>query len=301
MKLLTKIYLYHLYFRLQWLIAKLVHNKSSTHHQANTAQQLFLHYESVAGKIDYREKLRAKECQVFSQNGEDGLLLYIFSQIGITNKIFVEFGVETGRECNLANLAINFGWHGLFMDGNQKNVTEARKHYHSIGRFETNKINIQKCFVTKENINSSIINFGISGEIDVLSVDIDGNDYWIWEAIDCVNPRVVVVEYNASFGPTRSISVNYDPMFDRYGKHKSGWYHGASLTALSKLAQQKGYQLVGADSNGCNAFFVRSDIVKGALEEITAEDAFYPQPKRGLIAGLEQQFELISHLDFIDI
>ena len=301
MKLLVKIYLYHLYFRLRWLITKIVHDKDAARHQANTGQQLFERYQSVAGNTDYKEKMRNRECQVFSQNGEDGLLLYILSQVGISNKTFVEFGMETGRECNLANLAINFGWNGLFMDGGEKNIASARKYYQSIGRFETEEINIQQCFVTTKNINSAITNFGITGEIDVLSIDIDGNDYWIWQSIDCINPRLAIVEYNASFGSERSITVNYDPAFSRYQKHRSGWYHGASLSALTKLGKEKGYQLVCADSKGCNAFFVRNDVIKGDLEEITPAEAFYPQPKRGLMASLDQQFELIEQLNYTEI
>ena len=301
MKLLIKIYLYHLYFRVQWLIAKLVHDKNAASNQANTAQQLFDRYESVAGSPDYKEIMRNRECQVFSQNGEDGLLLYILSKIGISNKTFVEFGMETGRECNLANLAINFGWNGLFMDGGEKNIASARNYYHEIGRFETDKINIQQCFVTRENINREITNFGITAEIDVLSIDIDGNDYWIWQAIDCITPRVVIIEYNASFGPERSITVNYDPAFSRYRKHRSGWYHGASLTALTKLGKEKGYRLVCADSKGCNAFFVRDDLITSGLEEISPVDAFYPQPKRGRMASLDQQFELIKQLGYTKI
>lgn len=301
MKILVKIYLYHLYFRFQWIIEKLLASKVIIRNQANTNQQLFAQYESVGGHLDYKEKMRNRESQVFSQNGEDGLLLYILSLIGISNKTFVEFGMETGRECNLANLAINFGWNGLFMDGSKKNIAGAKNYYKAINHREGNRVNIQHCFVTKENINESIEIFGVAGEIDVLSIDIDGNDYWLWQAIDCINPRVVIIEYNASFGPERSVSVEYDSTFSRYQKHKSGWYHGASLSAFTKLGKQKGYRLVCADSYGCNAFFVRSDIVKEPLKEMTAKEAFYPQPKRGKIAKLEQQFELISHLDFIDI
>jgi len=297
---LVKLYIYHLFFRFRWLKNKLFHSKQLDDIHSNISGGLYAQYESVAGDIPYKERIRNREFKVFSQNGEDGLLLYIFSQIGITNKTFVEFGVETGRECNAANLVINYGWNGLLMDGSSKNVASGIKYFQSIDRFG-NVPKFCECFITVDNINDTIKENGIVGEIDLLSVDIDGNDYWVWEAIDVVSPRVVVAEYNASFGPDRAITVEYDPAFTRFSKHKSGWYHGVSISALEKLARSKGYKLVCADSNGCNVFFVREDVLAGNLEEISAKEAFYPQPKRNLIAPLNEQFQMIGHLKYVEI
>lgn len=154
--------------------------------------------------------------------------------------------------------------------------------------------------LTAENINETISGAGAHGEIDLLSIDVDGNDYWLWETLDVIEPRVVVIEYNASFGP-RSISVPYDPGFVRFRKHPSGWYHGASLAALAKLGRRKGYDLVGADSRGVNALFVRADARRGCLRAVRAEEAYYPQKKRLAVATVEQQLEAIQHLDFVEI
>lgn len=299
--LIVKIYLYHLFFRLQWLKEKLMHNKKIDRINTDSANNLFSYYESVAGDIPYKERMRNREYKVYSQNGEDGLLLHIFSQIGITNKTFIEFGVETGRECNTANLIISYGWNGLMMDGSSKNIESAIEYYRGLGRINTRNTQFTQCFVTKDIINEVIGNHDLTGEIDLLSIDIDGNDYWIWETITVVNPRVVVIEYNASFGGERSLTVSYNPDFTRFSKHRSGWYYGASLPALEKLGRKKGYKLVCADSNGCNAFFVRDDVLEGDLQEISASEAFYPQPKRQTIASLEQQFELIKHLDITEV
>jgi hypothetical protein len=298
---LVKLYLYHLVFRLQWLKDKLLHNKKLDVIHRNISGGLYSQYESVAGDIPYKEKMKNRECKVFSQNGEDGLLLYIFSQVGITNKTIVEFGVETGRECNAANLLINFSWNGLLMDGSAKNIASGINYYRDIGRFGEGQPKFRQCFITVDNINEVIAENKIEGEIDLLSVDIDGNDYWVWEAINIINPRVVVAEYNASFGPDRAISVKYDPVFTRFSKHKSGWYHGVSISALEKLANNMGYQLVCAESNGCNAFFVRNDVISGGLEVLSAAEAYYPQPKRNLIASLDEQFSMISHLEYIEV
>lgn len=142
----------------------------------------------------------------------------------------------------------------------------------------------------------SIEQSGIFGEIDLLSIDIDGNDYWVWKAMTAIRPRVVVIEYNSSFGPDRSVTVAYDPSFRRYEKHPSGLYYGASLQALNKLAAQKGYFLAGCDSAGVNAFFVRDDLADRGIAKIEVSRAFVPQYDRIVEQDLDQQFAAIQAL-----
>lgn len=258
-------------------------------------------YASLHAGADYKNRLRQQEFKVSSQNGEDGLILFILSQIGAKTRTFVEFGFGDGRQCNAANLIRHFGWKGLMMDGNPDSVRSAKAHYAALGIKEGDGLNIRKCFVTAENINGKLREYGMSGEVDLLSIDIDGNDYWLWKAIDAVSPRLLVIEYNASFGSERSITVLYDPAFDRYKKHPSGWYHGASLKALEKLGREKGYALVGCNSDGVNAFFVRADLLQKPLQEITADEAYYPTIKREHICSTEEQFSKIRHLEFTEI
>jgi hypothetical protein len=109
----------------------------------------------------------------------------------------------------------------------------------------------------------------------LLSIDIDGNDYWTWEAITVVNPTIVVIEYNARFGASRSVTVPYRADFVRSRAHYSMIYYGASLTALWALGRRKGYSLVGCNSAGNNAFFVRQDLL-GDLRGRTPSEAFRP-------------------------
>ncbi len=270
---------------------------------ANLAHVLFVEHEAIAaesGRLGYQALLRHREFRVFSQNGEDGLLAFIFSEIGVTNRQFVEFGVDDGRECNCANLAIWFGWSGLMLEGNARAARRARDYYAKLERSGCNSVQVHQAHVTAENINQTILAAGVEGEIDLLSIDIDGNDYWLWEAIEVVNPRVVVIEYNASFG-LRSISVPYDPQFVRFRRHPSGWYHGASVVALEKLGERKGYELVGTDSRGVNAFFVRKDALSGRLRALPAKAAYRPQKKRMAVATVDQQFDVVQHLDYVGI
>ena len=138
----------------------------------------------------------------------------------------------------------------------------------------------------------------MKGEIDLLSIDIDGNDYWIWKAIEAVDPRVVAIEYNASLGPRDPLICVYKPEFDARAMHPSGWYHGAALTALTRLANRRGYALVGCESAGVNAFYVRRELLGGRLPELQPERAFYPHQRRLARASAQEQYDLLKGLEF---
>jgi len=217
-------------------------------------------------------------------------VLCIFSKIGVANRTFVEIGVEDGKECNTANLSLNFGWRGMMVDAGKDSLERAKHFYQEKLGDSASKVKIAYCFVTAENVNQLISENGIRGEIDLLSIDIDGNDYWIWKAINVINPRVVVMEYNASFGSDKSMTIKYDPNFK-----SSSIYYGASLVALRKLANTKGYILVGCESHGIDAFFVRQDIAQGKFIELDPREAWYPHSQRSKNMGsAEKQFEQID-------
>ena len=219
-------------------------------------------------KNDY-EKLSDYEFQVFSQWGEDGIIQFLVRKLNICSKIFVEFGVETYHEANTRFLMMKDNWSGLVIDGSKSNINMIKNQSMS-WRYSLTAV---ESFITAENINSIITNNGINGEIGILSVDIDGNDYWVTKAIDCIQPILLINEYNSVFGSDRAISVPYDPSFVRSSAHHSNLYYGASLAALTHLANKKGYALVGCNSNGNNAFYVRRDHLV-TLKELTVQEAF---------------------------
>jgi hypothetical protein len=241
------------------------------------------------------------EQKFYSQFGEDGLILHFFDKIGAPNKTFIEFGIEDGKECNSANLAINFGWKGLFIEGDPALAERASDFYHGHHGIDPEHVQIKNHFITLENVNDLFKQHGFEGEVDVLSIDIDGVDYWVWEAINIVKPRMVIAEYNAVLGRDRSITVPYDAAFDRYQHDASGTYFGISLKAACKLAEKKGYVLVGCESSGANAFFVRRDLAEGKLDEFTPDEAFYPCAPRLRTQTEEEQWNAIKHLKFVDI
>ncbi|VHO00867.1 hypothetical protein [Candidatus Rhabdochlamydia sp. T3358] len=183
------------------------------------------------------------EKSVHSQNGEDGVTEALFDLIGSDSKFFVEFGVQDGSECNTRYLREHLGWSGLMMDSDHQNTA----------------INLQQERITAENINSLFEKYQVPDELDLLSIDIDSNDFHIWHAIDSrYRPKVVIIEYNATHLPHEDKVVVYDPnlCWDGYN------YFGASILSLYKLARKKGYSLVYADNTGVNLFFIRDDLVE---------------------------------------
>lgn len=214
--------------------------------------------------------LHAAEFRVYSQWGEDGIIQHLLRHVSVPRKLFVEFGVESYREANTRFLLVNDNWSGLVIDGSPQQVALIRKSR----EYWLHNLKAVEAFVTRDNINQLLSDNGVSGEIGLLSIDIDGMDWWIWEAIDAIRPAIVVVEYNYRFGPDEAVVVPYDPAFDRRRAHHSLLYYGASLEALCRLARRKNYAFVGAGSAGLNAFFVRRDLKPDVLPELSARDGF---------------------------
>lgn len=224
-----------------------------------------------------RHKINALEdvgFNVYSPTYEDGILLYIFSLIGITNKKLVDIGAGTVRGSTVSNLIVNHGFSGILIDAHNGNCKLLRDYYSKHPETRWFPPTVVSSLVTAENVNQLLADNKVSGEIDLLVIDIDGIDYWIWKAIDIIKPRVVAVEYQDNLGTQRSWTVPYKPDFnvrDYPVNNKLNNYCGASLRAFVKLGKQKGYHLIGCNRGGWNAFFVRNDISSESLCEVTIE------------------------------
>jgi hypothetical protein len=205
-------------------------------------------------KYDDPKKLNRYEFKVFSQNGEDGIVAEIFRRISTTNRYFVEFGSGNGSENNTA-LLLRQGWTGFWIDGDTSFVNEAKERFRP--DVESNRLTVKDAFITAENIEDLFRESKVPEEFDLLSIDIDRNDYYVWEKISHHRPRAVVIEYNSTFPPMMSWVVPYDPK--AWGWSEYG--NGASLKALEELGTKKGYSLVGCELCGVNAFFVRNDLL----------------------------------------
>lgn len=244
-------------------------------HMRAWAEQMEAEFRTATGPIlrDQRAgwersgDLRTFERKVFSQQGEDGIIEEIFRRIGETNRYFVEFGVETGLECNSARLARECGWSGLFMEADPDEFPILQANYAPYPG-----VRCVRAMVHPTNIQQLFADAGVPPEPDLLVIDIDGNDYWVWKAVVDYRPRVVVVEYNAFYPPPSRWVMAEDPTFS----WKQTDYYGASLGALSRLGKSKGYDLVGTDSRGVNAFFVRSDCAADRFLDPAAHYHFSP-------------------------
>jgi hypothetical protein len=234
---------------------------------------------------------------VFSQHDEDGIIQFLIRHVPILHKTFIEFGIDNYEESNTRFLLVNDDWQGMLLDDSPANIAYVRAQ--KISRKWD--LQSQSAFITRENINELLSTSGFDKDLGLLSIDIDGNDYWVWQAIEFL-PRIVIVEYNSVFGRD-PISVPYQPDFRRTRTHYSNLYYGCSLSALAYLAEKKGYILVGSNQRGNNAFFVRKDVA-GSLPARTAQDAYVasnfresrdPRGRPTLIRAAERR-RLISHL-----
>ena len=262
------------------------------------------------GRIEARQTtdactLAASEFKVSSQWGEDGILQFLIRHITVPRTIFVEFGVQDYTESNTRFLLSNNNWSGLVLDGSEENI----RHICQDTIYWRHNLKAVRAFITRENIDDLLTSAGLAGEIGLLSVDIDGVDYWVWEAITVVQPAIVVAEYNSLFGAERAVTVPYDAAFVRSEKHHSNLYYGASLSALVRLANRKGMAFVGTNSAGNNAFFVRRELLVPPMREITAAEGFTQRKFRegrnetGELSYLsaEQEAALIASLALVEI
>jgi hypothetical protein len=231
-----------------------------------SAQPMVKQIMSLKGPV---QDLRAVEFSAFSQWGDDGIIQYLIHQLPITQQTFIEFGVGNYLEANTRFLLINNNWKGLIFDGSAQNMDFVKNDSIS-WKYDLTAIPL---FVTKHNINQAIEAAGFSGELGILHIDIDGNDYWIWECLTIVQPQIVIMEYNSMFGNKAAISVPYDDQFYVTNAHYSNLYFGASLKAMCELADKKGYSFVGSNTNGNNAYFVRKDKL-GAFPAMSAEQGY---------------------------
>jgi hypothetical protein len=226
---------------------------------------------------DWRDRARRGEllprglgvgARIFSQFEEDGLLLYLDAVLELEHRTFVDIGAADGINSNCANLALNLGWHGLFIDGDAQAIARGRQFYQEHPDTQLWPPVFVEAFITRENINQLILDAGFAGPIGIMSIDIDGNDYWVWEAVSAVDPAVVVIETHIEFG-MRNIVVPYDAQHVYPGKHPD--YFSASPVAMLRLAGRKGYRLVGANRYGFNLIFVKRGLHEDRVPEVGLE------------------------------
>ena len=273
---------------------------SSLQRQAKTspatkiAQRRLYHYYRNLAASGTVPSLSETGFRCFSQFEEDGKLLFIFAVLGIAAGNFVDIGASDGINSNCANFALNFGWRGAFIDANPDKINRGREFYGQHPDSWAYPPKFVHALVTRENINEVLKMAAVPADVDLMSIDIDGNDYWVWDAIECIVPKVVIIETHIEFG-ARSIVVPYDKNYVFPGKHPD--YHGASPAAMAKLANKKGYRLVGSNDYGFNTIYVRRGLGENVLPEVSVETVL-AHPRNSERAAL---FNPIKDWDYIEV
>lgn len=223
-------------------------------------------------------KLHEASYNNFTYHGEDGIILYLLNQMTDVPSVFVDIGSGDCIKSNCANLAVHYGWEGIFIDKNEKQLVIGKRFYQSFvdrGR----RIQILNETVLADNVNEILSRAGMNGEIGLLSIDIDGNDYWIWKAIEKIKPRIVVIEAKVEFGK-KDLIVPYG---DNNHHSVDKMYNGASVEAIRKLGKMKGYKMAGSNRQGYNLFFVRQEenIMEESVDSVLSDpetiQSFYPE------------------------
>lgn len=225
--------------------------------------------ENIYQKTNY-SCLHDLEFKVFSQFGDDGIIQYLTHHLALENKTFIEFGVENFFESNTRFLMHKDNWSGFVMDGSEDNMNTLMNAYF----FWKYDLIAKPAFITKDNIKSLISEATNQWQgIDLLHIDLDGMDYWVWEALE-IKPSIVIMEYNSNFGIEQAVTVPYNSEFVRTQAHHSNLYWGASLKALYLLAKKKGYTFVGCNNGGNNAYFVLNEKINNNVRETSLEQGF---------------------------
>jgi hypothetical protein len=245
------------------------------------------------------------EFKVFSQFGEDGIVQFLVQRVPVTNRVFVELGVEDYTESNTRFLLLHDAWGGLIVDEGTAHVRFVK----ASGLAWQTTLEAVTGFVDRDNVDTIVRAAGIEGDIGLLSIDIDGNDLWVLQTLEAVSPRILVVEYNSLFGQDLAVSVPYDPAFRRLERHYSHLYWGASLKALATVGSGKGYALVAGNRAGNNAFFVRRDVLGEIPERGVAEcwrpaqfrDSRSPTGELTYLGDDREKLRLLRDLALVDL
>jgi len=206
----------------------------------------------------------------YSQFEEDGILLFIFSLVGERTRRVVEIGAGNGRECMAANLIINHGWQGYLFDGDAENLAKGSNFFAHHADTSVMPPIFRHAWITAENVNDVLRQAGAEGEIDLLSLDIDGNDYWVWKAISIIHPRVCVFETHDIIPGDMALTIPYDPQFSAWDKpYPDSEFRSVSLKAMVNVSREKGYRLVGSHRRGFNVFFMRDGVGRDHFPEVS--------------------------------
>ncbi len=255
-------------------------------------------------KTLFVKDLSKVEFSVFSQWGDDGIINWLTNNIPIKNKIFIEIGTEDYKESNTRFLLKFKNWSGHLIEAEDSHVKNILNQ--SIVWKHDLKINNYK--IQKENINKIFKNFKLPKEIGLLSLDIDGIDYWVWKELNIIKPVLFVCEFNSIFGDKKAVTVPYNKNFNRTKFHYSNLAFGASLEALKFICKKKNYIFLGTNSNGVNAYFINKKYFKFIKNKIKIYKSFSSKTRESRdkkykksFVRADKRFEILKGLKLVDV
>jgi hypothetical protein len=219
-------------------------------------------WQKLKSESEKKNKINGQGYSVYSMHDQDGIIQEIFKIIGTTNKTFLEFGCGDGTQNNsLYLLTCKKDWKGLWIDGDPECIRKIE----DIIPFLVNshRLTVSHSMIERQNIDDLLKSYCRDSDPDLMIMDLDWNDLYIWEAINSIKPRVVCLEYNSHIPPDTSLCVPYS---ENHNPWNGGNYFGASLLAFAELAKEKGYTLVACSLAGSDAFFVRNDLMNDAFK-----------------------------------
>jgi len=245
------------------------------------------------GIVPYRN-IRDAGFRIYSQFEEDGIILYVLSMIGFKSRRVVEMCCGFGDQCMAANLILNHGFEGYLFDGDEVCVASAVSFFRSKKECLLQVPAVMHAWITAENVNDLLARSGCSGEVDLLSLDLDGNDYWVWRAIETIRPRLVVAETNPLIPSDQSLAMKYDPEF----RYRGGHYLNASLLAWVKLFRERDYRLIGTHRHRFNAFFLRNDEGVKFFPEVSVVDV---RDNESLRQAEANRWPLVKNMPWVEV
>lgn len=257
----------------------------------NIEIQMLLYGKLLSDKlksINLIKSIHDVEFKVFSQFGDDGIIQWLINHIDFSNKTFIEFGVGDYLESNTRFLMMNNNWKGFVIDSCKRNLSKIVNSWY----FWRHELYAKSAFIDCSNINHILSSYCFTKDIGILSIDLDGNDYWIWKEINVISPILVILEYNSVFGIDRAITIPYNKYFIRSNAHFSNLYFGASLRALYQLSDLKGYSFVGCNSAGNNAYFLRKDKFNDFIKLISLEEGY-------VVSKFRESKDKSNHLTYV--
>ena len=251
----------------------------------------------LSGQKPY-DAIREAGFRCYSQFEEDGIILYVLATIGFRTRKVVEMCCGNGSECMSTNLILNHGFDGHLFDGDPANVEQARQFFGSRKDWTPYLLKLTSAWITAENANDLLRDSGAVGEVDLFSLDIDGNDYWVWKAIDVIQPRLLCLETHNVIPGDLSLTIRYKPDFDCWSTQGPEQdYRGVSLAAMRKLCREKGYRMI-VHRHGFNVFFLRDDIEPSLFPEVGIEEIHDNHWTR---VAQQERWPLVKDMDWVEV